>query len=220
MEMSEIIHTFDRHSDKGLPFEVTESKNSRTAEEIANVQKVHPILRPKDGMPTPSHLAKCTTRIKSKCRSTLFVGKVKCTCGHEEMRLKFTATDGDGIGGPRSVLLDGLYYAIVEAICHACELKYLLFDESRHGWNGFLAGDNRIAPFDGKLTEWQCIECQARPHTAIVRVRGENPETAIEESESLLNGSNWFEGFGWISIDIKCRQCRKQTIDWLSWETA
>ena len=50
-------------------------------------------------------------------------------------------------------------------------------------------------------------------------VLSEDKDLAIEGANGLLDETNWQEGFGWITIDIRCATCGDTHDSWAGYET-
>ena len=113
---------------------------------------------------------------------------------------------------------------IVKVTCSECGKDILLFDEGKHGWNGFVCKDDfldRNKPFI--LTE--CDKCNNSKFNIKITIESQGKEDFIEECginddiNSDFKESDWVDAFEWINISITCLNCRKEQLEWCQCET-
>lgn len=174
-------------------------------------------------MPAPVHLRKCTVPVKAKCGETTYFAKVRCPCGGRDFEILHTGWLSDYRGDliPMVSEFQGRTVFIVKAKCVACEKAHLLFDQERHGWNGYVCRPQKAARSAKKppMTSWTCKKCSGLPHSITVQVIGEDMETAIEESDGILTRRNWQEGFGALNLSNQCSTCGHKPKVWIQAET-
>lgn len=173
------------------------------------------------GMPFPAHLTNCLVRVQSKCSATNCFGRLRCPCGEKSLNLSTTNEfyDSDGNRRPKEFKWNDSFFFIVEAACPGCATKYVLFDSNRHGWNGYLASEEKRPPMSPPLEEWKCSACSGLKHQATILVVGEPMRTTIEESGEALDESNWQEAFGAFNMAIECVTCGRKDPGWVSFES-
>jgi hypothetical protein len=146
---------------------------------------------------------------------------VQCACGNRKIRLLHTGAtwhDASGNSFPKQAKVGDAYLLVVKAKCSKCQAEHLLFDDNRHGWNGFVVrqGDRVQPAFD--MVPWVC-KCGNEVHTATITIVSEGRQDAIEESGEFLTESNWQEGFSAIHMATTCCQCGHKATNWLDYET-
>ncbi len=173
-------------------------------------------------LPTPSHLIDCTIPTPDRADDHQYAGHVQCKCGSDSFELYHTGGthEWDGETIPCVTAIGDEFYLRVVARCTGCGIDLLILDMDFHGWNGFVCREEsktkRPRP---PLTRWPCRACGALVYNADVVVSGEDKETAIGESDGLLDESNWHEGFRWIDIHLHCTACGDDHKSWVSYET-
>lgn len=173
-------------------------------------------------LPVPSHLIRCTSPCERDVAENDYTGNITCTCGSDAFCFHHTGGthECDGATIPCVTEIDGEYFLRIVAVCWECGNQHLLLDKDYHGWNGSVcrqeAKCNRPRP---SLTPWPCRACGAFKFRGEISVYGEDLETAVAESNGMLNESNWQDGFGWIGIDLHCIACGDDHSSWVSYET-
>lgn len=155
----------------------------------------------------PNHLKHYLKLIGNENDEYQVLGTLKCKCGSESFYIYHSNNK-----------------MIVEAVCSSCNKELILFDEGKHGWNGFVCNDdflNREEPL--KLNK--CTKCNESRFKIQVRVTSQGKQDFIDESGlkngfgETLNESDWVDAFEWISANIICLSCNKQEENWLDCET-
>ena len=103
-------------------------------------------------------------------------------------------------------------------MCIDCEKNHLIFDLSKHGWDGFVCGNYLSVP-DDELKLWQCPKCANNNHKLGVLIRSNGKRDFIEESgiadgEVTFSEDEWTEAFGYIVIQLKCCSCEHSDDSW------
>lgn len=173
-------------------------------------------------LPAPRHLIDCTQPLPERAGEYDYAGHVKCKCGCDTYDLYHMGATHEYQGEtiPCTAEIDGQFYFRVVARCTACGMEHLLFDMNLHGWNGFVCREELALPGPRPArTSWPCRTCGGSAHQAEVVVHGEDLESAIENSDGILDESKWQEGFLWIVIDIHCTACGDHPKTWMSCKT-
>lgn len=162
--------------------------------------------------PIPTHLKDILTLLGEENDEFQVYGSIKCECGCEAFHLLAYADPED----------DDNYISPLKAICKNCGEEYLIFDETKHGWNGFVCHDGNEIP-DELLTEMHCPECDCDIHEIKVSISSQGKQDFIDEagidSDSDMSEDDWVNAFEWISIGVKCLDCGYDNEEWLDLET-
>lgn len=87
-------------------------------------------------LPIPKHLKKIIIQIGDNNNESHMDGVVRCTCGCETFLISvFGGNNGKDICVGE---YERDYALIVKATCMDCDKNNLIFDMSKHGWNGYV----------------------------------------------------------------------------------
>jgi hypothetical protein len=109
---------------------------------------------------------------------------------------------------------------IVKLGCKKCNVEIIIFDEGRHGWNGFVCKDDfldRSQAFQIVL----CEKCEADTFKVMVKISSQGKQDFIEEcisNDDSFTVEEWVDGFELITISLKCAECG-YTEEWMECET-
>ena len=155
-------------------------------------------------LPIPMHLQEIMIPV-GNCNSELEVtGKIKCPCGSEAFGI-WESNDRQ----------------IVKIVCKECRTEHILFDSGKHGWNGFVCGDDfldREMPFD----KYSCSKCTEDIFSIVVRISSQGKDDFKEEclsNDDSFTLADWVNAFEWITISLFCQKCGKTDKEWLDLET-
>ncbi len=157
--------------------------------------------------PIPSHLKNYLELISDENDEYKVTSIIKCKCGSESFSI-----------------YESNNKMIVKIVCSSCNKELILFDEGKHGWNGFICNDdflNRAEPL--KVTKYS--KCNEDEFKIVVTVTSQGKQDFIDESGlenglgETLNESDWVNAFEWISADITCLSCKNEDEHWLDCET-
>lgn len=147
-------------------------------------------------------------------------GKIVCTCGCNSFRINYYGEllrDG-GI----SVDNYGNGYAlVVKAICRDCGKEWLIFDLSKHGFDGLVCEDGVPVP-EESLKSYSC--CDDSSYEIDIGIETEDPEQFIEEvvneefSDGKFTAEDYVDAFDWLVVHLKCSKCGKEFKDWINLE--
>jgi hypothetical protein len=177
----------------------------------------------------PGHLTGITQIDKTRATDQMFVAQVVCTCGCRDLNLMHSGgtREENGHAIPQTAEIDGKFFMMIRADCPECQKTHLVFDKDYHGWDGFVCAREtgyRQNPRPD-LVPWQCVKCQSTSHLITVLVSmdkeiilEDGPVTGPDDA-TILDDSNWPEGFDWITMEIICSSCGHKTEEWLSYET-
>ena len=171
-------------------------------------------------LPIPSHLEKILIPIGDNNNEYSVRGKIKCFCNNENFIVYIFANIENNIPKVRKYG-DG-WALVIKAICTQCKREYLIFDNSKHGYNGFCCHEGVPVP-DNELNLWKCIKCNSDVHSLIVGIDSQGKEDFIEEglpySLTECTEDDWVNAFECISIDLICLKCNYKDEHWIAYET-
>jgi hypothetical protein len=127
-----------------------------------------------------------------------------------------------GCVAPRDSVVDETPL-IADVRCPCGSTKFdLLFPGQTHVFQGEVCpcNDTKQAALPRPpLTPWKCLDCGATSHETSIHIQTEGKEDFISESGGKFDEDKWPEGFGCLSMAIKCSRCDKQTPEWICCET-
>ncbi len=172
-------------------------------------------------LPIPIHLHDIFIPIGNKNNEYQINGEIRCTCGCKCFHIKIFADTSNGYPQVRSYEDD--YALVIKTICMDCQKEYIIFDDSKHGWNGFVCHDG-ISPPENTLTSWNCPQCGSDIHRIRIFISSEGKEDFINELElgdetSEFSEDDWVNAFGWITIGLTCYTCSYADEKWIDYET-
>ena len=110
---------------------------------------------------------------------------------------------------------------ITKAVCKKCKKEFVLFDSGKHGWNGFVCGDDfldREMPFE----QFFCSECGKNTFSITIHISSPGKEDFEEEclsNDDSFTLEDWVNAFDWITISLTCEKCGLTDKEWLDFET-
>ena len=156
--------------------------------------------------PIPTHLKEIFIPLGDKNSEFHANGMVRCSCGYEHFQIKLVADIEDGIP-----MYGGI---IIKSICNDCKKEYILFDDNKHGWNGFVCchDDDDVPVSDSELKEWNCSQCQHCNYNVEISIISKGIEDFYEEAriadgEGDFKISDWVNAFSSITISLECADC-------------
>lgn len=109
--------------------------------------------------PIPRHLLEIFKVNTEKSSEYDLEGKINCTCGCDKFGIS-TYAEYDKEGNPHVHKYKGDYAFVVKCICKDCQKEWLLFDLSKHGFEGFLWHEGAEVP-DSELEKYHCRKCSS-----------------------------------------------------------
>ena len=173
-------------------------------------------------MPVPTHLQGLVVPPDGNLDEEPLEATVRCTCGGEsfEMLVVDAIAEIDGVKIPVTAKRDGAFFFRLEAKCLKCVRQHLLFDADFHGWNGYVCHEAAQASLPRPpLVPWSCVDCGAKCHAASIRIYSEGQSDFVENAGDDFPAERWMDGFGWFYASITCDNCKKQSDDWVDYET-
>ncbi len=167
-------------------------------------------------LPIPKHLTNFLVPVGEDNNEFNVKGLIKCTCGNESFKINLYADLEASYLKVRKYEND--YALVIYVTCAECQKEYLLFDKSKHGWNGFVCDDGVAVP-KNILEEYFCKNCDSQSHSLELTISSQGKEDFIEESDDEFDEDDWVEAFEFIEINTKCSECDCYTKEWVSYET-
>lgn len=172
-------------------------------------------------LPIPTHLEKSLIPMGNENNELHVDGIIRCSCGCESFHIKIYA--GTENGYPQVCRYEDGYAFVVKAVCMDCGNEHLIFDDSKHGWNGFVCRDGVSVP-DDELKKWNCQKCGCDIHNIEIGINSQGKDDFINESgiadgETEFNENDWINAFDWITIGLKCLNCGHDDENWVDYET-
>jgi hypothetical protein len=162
------------------------------------------------GYPVPHHLRGILVEAAVQPPEREVVGSIKCSCGSENLEFLYVADRVEKNGFPflRVAKINDRFHLVLGAGCTACGQTHLLFDDKLHGWNGYVCGtdEERNLPRPS-FQKWRCHKCTWPLQRITLTIQGEDKEFCLGEGEEVLTEADWFEGFGWLWLDLSCASC-------------
>lgn len=154
-------------------------------------------------LPIPTHLVKYFVPLGSENDAYFVAGQIQCSCGFEDFEV-YESNDR----------------AIVKLVCKQCGNEILLFDESQHGWNGYVCKEDELdhtEPFE----KYYCADCQQDGFKVMVSISSQGREEFLAEGvpmDASFSEEDWVNAFESISATLLCTSCELQEEDWLEAE--
>jgi len=169
----------------------------------------------------PTHLKNILIPIGDENNEFDVHGIIRCSCGHECFSVKIYANTENGY--PQVCKYQDGYAFVIKVHCKECGKEYFILDMSQHGWNGLVCHDGLTVP-DEELKIWNCPKCGRDTHTVETTIVSQGKQHFIEESgiadgETEFDENDWVDAFEWITIGLKCTNCRHEDKKWIDYET-
>jgi len=172
--------------------------------------------------PTPKHLRDLLVLDSARSGAHELFGAIKCRCGSHTFQPLYVGSRNEENEEHflQVVKVGENWYLRIGARCASCHREHLLFDNQFHGWNGYVCTDEQTRrlprpPFE----EWACQRCRSATHKISLSIQGEDMEFALGEGEDVLTETDWFEAFGWFTVDVTCASCGIGPIRIVDYET-
>lgn len=175
-------------------------------------QKIHPI---------PTHLKQIYHIDEETTQEYSLDGDIVCTCGCKDLKIK-TFSDQSRYRDALSIKeYNNDYALVIKAECKGCQKSWLIFDLSKHGYDGFVCHQG-VEVSDTKLREYKCVECQNNMFNMKIGIEVEDKEQFIEEVVSFELGKyteeDYVDAFNWIDISLTCSCCKRKFEGWVNLE--
>ena len=172
-------------------------------------------------LPIPKHLKDILVPVGDENSENCVNGFLRCSCGCECFHIKIFANIENGY--PQVCEYKDDYAFMIKIVCMDCAKEYLIFDKSKHGWDGFVCHDGVSVP-DDELKSWQCPKCANDIHRINICIMSQGKqdfidETGIADGESEFSENEWIEAFEWITIGLSCYGCGHSDETWVDYET-
>ncbi len=186
--------------------------------------------------PVPTYLKSYIDVDKEKSNDSNLEGKVKCSCGCQELRLKIFAEKSDE--EPYESISDCDGYSVIGCDeykngfalkilgeCSKCKNQFDIFDISKYGFEGFVTKpDYYYTPNDNELESNVCPKCGNNLFEVGIALEVEDKEQFMEEcvecEPDKYTPEDYVNAFNWIVISLKCTECSYFMPTWLNEETS
>ena len=150
-------------------------------------------------LPIPTHLQNYFVPIGDSNVEYEVTGNIYCTCGNKDFQVAYSNDK-----------------QIIKLICTKCGHEILLFDISKHGWNGYVCHEDfldKTLPFH----KYFCPECKKDSFNVTVYIESQGKQDFIEECINFEDGfspDDWVNAFECISVSLLCTNCKTMLKDW------
>lgn len=155
-------------------------------------------------LPVPTHLKDIFFIIGNNNDEFGVTGEIKCSCGNEYFEI-----------------WESNEQLIVKVICKQCKKEWVIFDSGKHGWNGFVCGEDFLDR-DLPYNKYRCPKCEEDSYKVVVHISSQGREDFIDEclsTDDSFSEDDWIDAFEWISISLTCKNCGELVEEWLDAET-
>lgn len=155
-------------------------------------------------LPIPTHLQSILFPVGENNSEYEVTGIIRCHCGCERFEIS------ESNGGQ-----------ILKTVCKACKKEFVLFDGGKHGWDGFVCGDDfldRETPFEQVC----CRKCGENDFGITLHIASQGKESFAEEClayDASFSSEDWVNAFEWISVSLSCASCGHSVKNWIDLET-
>ena len=172
-------------------------------------------------LPIPKHLKDILIPMGEENCETRVHGVIRCSCGYEIFHVPIFANTENGF--PQVCKHQDSYALVIKAMCKDCAKGYLIFDDSKHGWNGFVCNQG-VTVADDELKQWQCPKCSCDIHNIEICIMSQGRQDFIDKAgiadgETEFSEDDWIEAFEWITIGLNCYGCGHSDERWIDYET-
>ncbi|MZK49960.1 hypothetical protein [Clostridium beijerinckii] len=154
--------------------------------------------------PIPSHIKEFFQLADSNNSEYKVKGKLKCSCGTENFNVYQSNNK-----------------MIVKATCKKCNKEISIFDDGKHGWNGFVCkydSLDRTQLFEKVI----CEKCKKDAFVISMEIYSQGKQDFIDEcvsNDDSFSEEDWVDGFEWICISLSCEECSNHSENWMEHET-
>lgn len=155
-------------------------------------------------LPIPKHLQEYLTPIGNNNSEYEVTGTINCSCGTDEFEV-----------------WESNQRRIIKLVCRHCGKELLLFDESKHGWNGYVCHENFLN-HTLPLCKYACPDCHNDVFHVTVEITSQGKQDFLEECiafDDSFSPDDWVDGFESISVSLSCKMCQMPHDNWGVFET-
>ena len=156
--------------------------------------------------PIPTHLKSILKVDESLSDIRNLDEKIVCNCGCETFKITHN-NDREYNESLSYSEQDGLK---INIFCSNCNKKYLLFNQAKQGYDGFVCHECKTAN-DNTLTALKCKKCGSDIFSVTLGIEVEDKEQFIEECVNEFpddfTSEDFVNAFNWIVVTIKCCNC-------------
>lgn len=173
-------------------------------------------------LPIPRHLQEIFRADMQLSDENHLEGIIKCTCGCSSFKIK---TFSSSYRQERCIHVKKYkngFALVLYSVCESCSKEWLLFDLSKHGYDGFVCHDGIEIAEDTKLKVYQCLECDGKSFGISFGIEVEDKEQFIEEVADEFPDEyveeDYVDAFNWLTASLECRCCKGRLKRWLDIE--
>ncbi len=167
--------------------------------------------------PIPTHLKKIL--IPTRYEDQQLIGNIRCTCGCNTFALKVYADMSSG--QPCVCEKNNGFAFAIGAVCTACSTDWLLLDFAKHGYDGFVCKEH-VPVMPEELVPCQCPKCGGNVFCIETEIEVEDKtqflEECVEDCPDEFKPEDYVDAFGWIVMNIHCRECGCRQKGWVDLE--
>ncbi|MBQ8611446.1 MAG: hypothetical protein IJ412_07020 [Oscillospiraceae bacterium] len=155
-------------------------------------------------LPIPTHLKDHFVPLGDKNTGRQVSGAIRCSCGCGDLAV-WSSNER----------------RLVIPVCGQCEKIFLLFDAGRHGWNGFVCGEDPLVRSE-PVEEFCCPKCGQSSFGIGAVITSQGKEDFCRQAltgEDDLTPEDWVNAFDYIGISLRCRNCGWTDRRWSRQET-
>lgn len=173
--------------------------------------------------PPPTFLSSVVHEFVVLSNESEYVGIVGCPCGEAALELLYVADLV--IDQSRSILRVTEWqqnlYLVLEAHCPRCDKRLLLFDMSRHGFNGLVRRQKSRGRSEANRDRivWECPNCGEVEHAIRITVGGDTKLDTLRDHSDLVTEKNWQDAFGMFQLEVTCVDCKHGPLSIVEFET-
>lgn len=168
------------------------------------------ILETRMELPVPTHLKVILIPEEYRVDTLRLKGKIRCTCGCAEMKLKTWPKVNRGEIKVQEY--HGSLALNVMGECTICGKIHELFDASKHGYDGLVCHEY-AAVSNEELCDCCCDNCGKDAFIVQVDIDTEEPEQFVEEvvedASEEFQPEDYVDAFGGIRMIMRCKNCGK-----------
>lgn len=173
-------------------------------------------------LPIPRHLEEIYHAEIQLSDENNLEGSIKCTCGCSSFKIK---TFSSSYRQERCIGVEKYkngFALVLYGVCENCSKEWLLFDLSKHGYDGFVCHDGMELSENTKLKVYTCPECDGKSFGISLGIETEDQEQfmeeVVDEFPDEYEEEDYVDAFNWLTVSLECRGCKCRLNQWLDIE--
>ena len=116
---------------------------------------------------------------------------------------------------------DPLVPTYLAADCEKCGKRIEVLNDSKHGYNAMVSTHIKYADSFKTKTKPKCRACGNTTSKITVKIHNTGKDDLFAECDdrNVINDDNWETAFDWITIDLTCAGCGKESKKYIDLET-